>query len=335
MGDSKLKILRILEILKETDEKHPLTANQIGEKLQDMGIQAERKSICRDINLLSEEGFDIILHDDNKRGYFMGNRYFEEWEVKILVDAVISSRFLSERHAKIIRDKLLAHLSPSNREFIKSITPFEAKTHHEDIRVKLFIDHIMQAIKDNKKIAIDYTTRNINLERCLRREEKYILNPYALVWDNNLYYLICNTDKYDNLSYYRLDRMENLDILKDNRKPLRQILGDSPEAKLRDFVETSINRRGGDPIRITVEVPETMVDDLYDVFGANIVIIPKKTKDDVEERRCEVTFSAPDNDGLYYWLLQRGANLKVMEPKTVRNKLIERVKELNELYGIM
>lgn len=100
IADTKLKLLRILEIIRETDEQSPLTAVQIGEKLRAYGIDAERKSICRDIGTLVEAGYDIVRCGDNKLGYYMASRTFEDWELKILIDAVNSAKFLTESDKK-------------------------------------------------------------------------------------------------------------------------------------------------------------------------------------------------------------------------------------------
>lgn len=106
MEKNKQKLLAVLGILNKTDELHPITANRITERLRLMGIEAERKSVLRDIAALSEYGLDIILHPDNKLGFYIGSRTFEDWELKILMDSVQSSRFLTAEQTKSLTERI-------------------------------------------------------------------------------------------------------------------------------------------------------------------------------------------------------------------------------------
>ena len=114
MYGSKLKLLRIIEIMRETSEREPLTAVQICSKLRSYGIDAEKKSVYRDLNLLKEAGYEIVLSEDNKKGYYLAEHLLEDWEVKVLIDAVSQMQFVSAGSSKIIVNKL--YMQHGNQE---------------------------------------------------------------------------------------------------------------------------------------------------------------------------------------------------------------------------
>ncbi|MDY3297387.1 helix-turn-helix transcriptional regulator, partial [Selenomonas sp.] len=209
MADTKAKFYHILQILWDTDEEHPKTAAQIGELLDARyGIAAERKSICRDINILRDEcGFDINLSADNKAGFYLASRPFEDWELKFLMDAVLSSRALSETDARKLVDKLKRQGSQASRELLAAITPLPPKPAADKRLVKYGIDTVLKAIRADRQISFTYLTFDADKQPTPRRKEAYQVSPYALVRKGDFYYLVCNYSKYDNLSFYRLDRI--------------------------------------------------------------------------------------------------------------------------------
>jgi predicted DNA-binding transcriptional regulator YafY len=226
MANPKLKLLRILKILRETDETSPLTASEIGKKLALYGIEAERKSICRDINVLIDAGYDIQLCEDNKKGYFMASRKFEDYELKILIDAVWGARFLTYENSKLIAEKIKSLASSMGQKMLTEVTPIKSHVKSNNPAVKIYIDTILQAIKQKRKIQFQYTYTDRELKKQLRHDGfVYVLSPYSLVWENDRYYLIGNYDKYDNLSNYRLDRIKNLSILNDKLCCIRGLRG--------------------------------------------------------------------------------------------------------------
>lgn len=126
VSSAKLKLLKILAILMDTDEDNPLTALQIGTKLHNIyGIDAERKSICRDINVLIDAGYGVELCVDNKKGYYMADRDFEDWELKILIDAVLGAKFLTDDNTKKLVNKLKLLASVSSRKVVVAASPLK------------------------------------------------------------------------------------------------------------------------------------------------------------------------------------------------------------------
>lgn len=326
MSDTKLKLLRILEILKESDESSPVTAIQIGNKLKLYGIEAERKSICRDINLLIDYGYDIIMSQDNKQGYFIGNREFEDWELKILIDAVWGAKFLTYDNSKALTDKLIVMASDNSQKLLKAATPIKSHIKNSNGATKVYIDTVLQAIKNGNKISFQYTYTDTSLEKQLKRDGLYyVVNPYSLLWHSEKYYLIGNYEKYDDLSYYRLDLIRNLSITNEKIKESKEILGANPDSKIADFVKTSIYHFGGEKINLTLSCKDFMIDEIVDCFGDDIRIqkLGKGTT---------ITVTVRDGDGLYYWLMQHGSNITVISPQSVKNRLVEFLKDTLRQY---
>ena len=330
MADTKAKFYHILEILWDTDEEHPKTAAQIGELLDARyDIAAERKSICRDINILRDEcGFNIHLSADNKAGFYLASRPFEDWELKFLMDAVLSSRALSETDARELVNKLKRQGSQTSRELLAAITPLPPKPEAEKHlgKVKYGIDTVLKAIRANRQIAFTYLTFDTDKQPTPRRKEAYQVSPYALVRKGDFYYLICNYNKYDNLSFYRLDRMKRIALLPDKRKPLRAFVGTHERAGLSDFVHRALYSFTGDPVELRLEIPTYEVSDLIDAFGNEVTI--HKTDEDA----CEARMTVQDGPGLYFWLLQRADNVKVLSPASVRDHLVELLKTMLAQY---
>lgn len=327
MANSKVKLIRILEILKDTDEQHPLTALQIGEKLKLYGIEAERKSICRDINILKDNlDYDIILSADNKQGYYMASRDFEDFELKILIDAVWSSKFLTKDSTGKLTKKLISLASEDSAKMLRTVTPVKSKLKGTNVATKINIDYILKAIKYGRKVKFQYVYTDIDLTQKLRKDGfYYTVNPYSLIWQNEQYYLICNYDKYNDLSYYRLDRMKNLFICDEVVKSASEILGANADIRLEEYVRSSLYHYGGDKIKLELLVDDYMVDDLVDYFGSDI-------RFQEHSGQLRVFVDVLDSEGLYYWLLQYEQNVKVLSPISVKEKLLEKIKGILTLY---
>jgi predicted DNA-binding transcriptional regulator YafY len=335
MEETKIKLLRTLDILKETDEEHPLTAKQICKKLELEGFEAERKSISRNINALieyydqySDENYEIMGSKDTRKGYFMNSRNFEDWELKVLIDAVWQARFLTEERSKSLSQRLRMMASCESRKVLQNVTPVKSHAKTSKHKVAEHIDKLLRAIKEGRKVVFEYESTDTNMKRHSRFDGKeYLINPYALKWNGDRYYLVCNYDKYDDLSFYRLDRIANLRITDMPVKPAKEVVGDNPSMKIEAFVSKSMYSYGGESVRLVLCIKPFMVDELVDYFGEDL-----KFRENGSEDEFEVHVSVNNADGLYYWLLQHGENVKVVSPEPVRDELLRRIDKIRSLY---
>jgi predicted DNA-binding transcriptional regulator YafY len=328
MVDSKMKLLKILDILNETDEEHPLTANQIRDKLIFYDLEAERRSICRDVGTLIDAGYDIQLCEDNRQGYYMASRKFEDWELKVMIDAVLGARFLTPTATKTITGKISSLASAAGRKALEHSTLSGTATTGKgrNSSVSINIDTVLKAIRRGKKIDFQYTYTKADMSTGLRKDGKqYRLSPYTLIWHNERYYVIGNYEKYDNLGAYRLDRMKNTEITEEPLRDVKELLGDNADMKIMEYVRESMYEYGGEKVHLTLEFEEGQIDDIADQFGKEIKIKPYGNL-------YRTTVTVLDGEGLYFWLLQYGLHVTVVSPDSVREKMKEKLGKMLERY---
>lgn len=216
MQYSKLKTLLIYNILeKYSDEEHPLSTTDLISMLEEKGVKCERKSIYADIAALNDIGCDIITVTSPKRGFFMASRTFEIPEVMLLIDAVSSAGFITPKKTASLIEKLETLVSVEQAKTMKSQVYVDtscAKCDNEEIYI--IIDRLNNAIADEKKVKFVYRRRSVDVQNRKKHTEKtFTVSPYALIWKDDHYYLVCNNQKYDNLMNLRIDRMKKLEIL--------------------------------------------------------------------------------------------------------------------------
>lgn len=325
---NKLKLLRVLDILRETDEEHPVTANQIVRQLAFYGIDAERKSVLRDIATLQDYGYDILLHTDNKLGYYMASREFEDWELKILMDAAVGASFLTSENSARLADKISALSSKEGRKTLHAVTPIATTVKTGDPTVKNAVDHLLRAIRRKKKVGFQYVHTGGDLKKHFRYEgHEYPVSPYALIWRQDKYYLIGSYGSYNKLSYYRLDRIRNIGILDEPIVPMEEFLGPNADRQLRVFVEQNLYNCSGRKTRLKLAVDTDMLDVLVDSFGDGFCLITQNDKQTI------VTVNVSDGWGLNTWLLQHGDCVQVLEPIEIRDEIIALLEQIRGNYN--
>lgn len=327
MQKNKQKLLKILDILKKTDEAHPITANQIIKQLKLWGIDAERKSVLRDISVLTEYGYDIVLHHDNKLGFYFASLTFEDWELKVLADAVLSARFLTRSETEKLVQKVYSQSSTAGEKKLRSLAPvlFEKS---ENRTVKINIDKIISAIYEQKKTVFQYEFTDITLSKELKRDGyKYSVSPFALYRRDDRYYIIANTDGYDNLSCYRLDRIRNLEVTDQPSRSAESIVGINADLEIADYIRHTLYNFGGEKITLTLDIAASAIDDVIDFFGNDIKI---KSEDD----KLTVTVRTTKSEGLYRWLLQFSGSVTAISPQSVTDEMKKRIKNAANTYDI-
>ena len=207
--NQKQKLLYIVKYLMEhTDEHHAVSTPQLIEYLSTKGIKAERKSIYNDIDTLNDFGFDIIRSEQHRNGYMLVSREFELAEVKLLVDLVQSSRFITEKKSGELIGKLETLISKYEAQGMHREVQVigRSKTINENIYYN--VDIIHTAISQNVKIKFHYFEWDINKKIKLRKEGAfYEVSPWKLTWDDENYYLIAFDEKANMIKHYRVDKM--------------------------------------------------------------------------------------------------------------------------------
>ncbi len=332
MGKSrnqKLKILYVLEALKKrSDDEHPLNAGDIVDYLTKYGIEAERKSVYDDIAQLELYGLDIVKTTLPKNGWFIGEREFEIPEIYLLSDAVRTASFISAKKSRELISKLNGLLSVhkarrrSNSVFVTTAT----KTENEEIYYS--IDTINRAIEEKKQIKIKYISRKLDKNRNVTATFKEMtLNPYALCWQDDHYYLIGNYAKYDNLIHLRLDRIKKAELTDIPARHFSEVSEYKEFFDTADYLNKLFGMYSGEITPVEFTCKKDITEQVFDRFGENIFI-----KNETEES-FKFSVNAALSDALVTWIINYGDKLRVEKPRVLQEMVKKRAKQVLENYN--
>jgi len=326
--NTKQKLLYILDILnKESDEKHIISMRELEERLESLGISSQRKSIARDIAELKEFGYDISTFEENRKGNFMRSRTFEESELRILIDAVLSSKCITIKKSKELIKKLETLTSEYAVERLWSQIYVDDRIKCSNEEIYYNIDKINKAISENRKITFNYYTYDIEKGWIPCKDGKeYELSPYGLAWHEDFYYLIGLHEKYSDFAHYRVDRMRNVSISKEMRKAAKYIPQCKNGFNTADYMKKTFKMFSGETIRVELLFNNCYLNKAVDRFGENANFIK------VNDNNFKLTIEANLSEGLISWILQFGAKVEVLYPESLREEIKKRALELVELY---
>ncbi len=325
MYDKKMAAFYILEILKEySDKDHLLKQKDIIDKLYNIyRIDIERKTISSTLDILSDLGYDI--HKEQV-GVYLGEREFDETQIKFLIDAIYSSKTITGEQAKEISKKLYSSLSKYQRKdysYIHKSTEITRTTNKEFF---YNIDIITEAIKSNKKIRfnyLDYDEKGKLTEA--RNGYFYEVSPYYLVNNFGRYYLICNTDKYDDHSNFRLDYISNIELTDNDIKPIDDVKTLGKNFNITKHINDHVYMFGGKIITAKILIKKNYgIKYIIDWFGKNATL---KNEDDKL-----YAYIKTDDRVFKYWALQYCEEFKVIEPEHLRKELLDHAKEMLKDY---
>ena len=323
-GNKKMLNMLILDILKEySDEQHKLTQKEIIRLLKlNYDMECDRRSVKNNVLSLKEMGYDIGMDD----GYYLQSREFEDAELRMLIDSVLFSKSLTQKQAKSLIEKLRNF---GNRYFSAKVTHISnlPELHHADNKQLMYIlDAVNDAIATKKKISFTYNSYGLDFKLHRRREEPYIVNPYQIVANNGRYYLIANYDKYNNVSHYRLEKITDIDILEEKVKDKSEIVEFTKGYNLPKHMAEHIYMFSGESVRVKLQVPEYMMDELVDWFGKDFRIMKTGV-----EGMMEIVVNCNEN-AMFFWALQYGPYVEIVEPIALRERIKTAVKEMNQKY---
>lgn len=308
----KLKLLYIIKLLTEnTDENHPASTADIIAYLDANGIHSERKSIYDDIEKLCDFGYDIVqVHSRLGGGYYMASREFELAELKLLVDAVQSSRFITSRKSRSLIKKLelLAGKQDAGKLQRQVYVAGRIKTENESIYYN--IDNIHRAIQENRQISFQYLDWNLNKELVPRVGGKRKVSPWALIWREENYYLAAYDSVDGIMKHYRVDKMGHVDVLKDEREGLEQFEKVDPAV----YTNLTFGMFSGDEETVTLQFPNRLIGVVLDRFGREADIRPMT--DRVFRIRVRVAVSGQ----FFGWLAGIGREAVIISPAAVKEQ---------------
>ncbi len=328
--NQKMKLLYIIDILKKhSDEENPINATELCERLEAVGVSAERKAIYNDIDTLIDFGYDIVKTRTPRFGYFMASREFELPEIYLLSDAVRSAEFITPKKTRELVAKLDSMLSENQAKKREKNIYIDSKNKCKNEEIYYSIDKISEAIEDKKKVSLIYCQRTLKEGKNITVSEKSMtVSPYALIWENDRYYLIGNNAKYDNLMHLRLDRIKRVALTEERARHFSEVSEYTEFFDVADYTAKTFNMYTGVSSEIELKCSKGILEQIIDRFSEDIFIY--KVTDDSFTFRTMAVISR----GLVAWLLQYGNEIQVVAPATLKEELLATLEQIKEKYNV-
>ena len=321
----KLKILYVMELLlRNSDEGHPVSINQILIYLAEHGITAERKSIYDDIESLRHYGLDIVQTSLNRSyGYYVATRDFELPELKLLVDSVQSSKFITHKKTASLIKKIEMLASVHEAQLLQRqvYVSGRVKTMNESIYYN--VDAIHNGISQNRKIRFKYFEFTVDKKRRYRKDGAlYEVSPFALTWDNENYYLIAYDSTSACIKHYRVDKMTEITTSDEER--------DGSEAyealDLATYTRKVFGMFAGDEISVRLRFENHLVGAVLDRLGQETIIIPDTGS------HFTVTASVVTSPQFFAWVFGFGKDAEILSPQSIVRNMEIQLQEVERLY---
>lgn len=322
LSHQKLKLMYLAKILLEqTDEEHTITVPEMISELSKLGISAERKSIYDDLEYLQLFGLDICSNKTRTTNYYIADRYFELPELKLLVDSVQSSKFITHKKSTELISKIEKLTSRENAKKLQRqvFITNRVKTLNEQIYYN--VDKIHDAIAANKQITFKYFHYDINKNKIYRKNgDLYTESPVSLSWDDENYYLITYKEKYDNYTHYRVDKMEMIELTENSR------CLPNKDFDLSAYSKSIFQMFGGEEADVSIEFENELVGVVFDRFGTDVPIIKK----DENHFICYVKVAV--SPYFLSWIMSFGKQARILSPHYVVDEIHRLAEDVAKIY---
>ena len=318
---TKLRPFYIAKYLYElTDDEHTLTTTDIINKLEeDYGISTYRQTVASDIEILRSIGIDIQEYNSTQKHYSLTSRTFDLPELKILIDAVLSAKFITEKKSKELVGKLSVFAGKNKAEELQRNISVENRVKKDNEQIYLIIDAIDKAITQGYKISFRYFKYDVRKEKCFHRNgEPYIISPHKLVWNGEYYYMIGIIED-GSIRIFRVDRIEKRpeDLPFEKAQPLPEDFDWEKAATFRMF--------GTDFTEVRLICANDVMDAIIDRFGMDV----KTYAYDMEHFRVDV--EVPVSNVFYSWVFGFGGKVWIQGPKNVKQEFIDMIQQVSKV----
>ncbi len=326
-GDNqKLKMLYLVKILSEyTDDSHALTLQEITRRLESYGVNiSDRKTLYADFNELEKYGLEILSFKDGRTTrYHLATRTFELPELKLLVDAVQSSKFITERKSRQLIKKLESLVSVHEAQHLHRQVLITGRIKAMNESIYYNVDMLHDAINADRQIRFQYFQWNVNRKQELRRDgECYQISPWCLMWGDENYYLVAFDHRDQMIKHYRVDKITKLSITDLPREGKLQF----KEFDAAKYTKSIFGMYGGEETRVTLEARNDMVGPLIDRFGKDISIVPQ------DEQHFRAYIDVIPSPHFLGWIISLGDGVKITGPVEVVEKMKAETQRLSETY---
>jgi len=307
--NQKLKLLYIRDYLeRNTDEDHPVGAQELIDMLARKGIDCERKAIYSDIRVLQDYGLDILNRRGKNGGYYIASRNFELPELKLLIDAVQSSRFLTEKKSRELIAKLCRQCNRFDESLMHRDIVIDRRVKSMNETIYYNVDAIQEAISRGVQITFRYFDWGIDGKRHYR-DKSYQISPYGLCQDNENCYLLAHSPRYG-VTHYRVDRITNIALTKEKRVPCPELTGPN----LIRHANSLFQMYSGDAVSVKLRFHRSLTNVVVDKFGHELMLIPDG--DDHFTFVVEVAVSPI----FLSWVIGFGDKARILYPQSVADR---------------
>lgn len=323
----KAKILALLRILEQqTDENHRMTVQQLTQELEKQGVPCERKSIYTDLDALRAMGYDIDLQRGPGGGYCLASRRFELPELKLLVDAVQSSRFITQKRSLALIEKLESLTSQYNGRLLHRQVFVLGRAKSDNQSAYYGVDTLHTAISQGRMVEFVYSDWGLDKKKHARRGGRpYQVSPWALAWENNSYYLIAYQEYEEpfGMRHYRVDKMSCVNVLEEPRRGGELYDGFNLSAYMRSM----FNMYGGPVQDVTLRCENRMAGAMLDRFGTEMILLPEE-----DGEHFHFTVPVAVSPQFLGWVCGFDSAVEVTAPAAVRARLSELAASLTRMY---
>ena len=316
-NQQKIKLLKLMELLRqETDELHPLSTKEICNRLSIMGISCERRTLAKDISLLNEQGYEVMwCRVGKEKGYYIADRSFSVPELKMLIDAVQAANFITEKKSAELIDKIAALGGSHQADILQSnLVCFNTRKHSNET-VYYSVGYLEDAIQQQNKVLFRYFDLDEHGEG-----HRYVVEPVALVFHEDNYYIVVYSAKHDSTANYRIDRMDSVEIIDESVSQRALALRN----EVAGYTERVFKMYGGQPVDIVIEFDDKLIGVVYDKFGESTKMIR------THEHMCVATVKVQISPTFWGWLFQFGKQMRILSPASLTEEYKHMVGEVIE-----
>lgn len=323
-ANQKLKLLYLMQyLLQKSDENHPLTIQQMIDELARHDIKAERKTLYDDIEALRLFGLDIVQSRSKTTGYYVGGRDFEVPELKLLVDSVQSSKFITEKKTLSLIKKIEGLASAYDAQLLQRQVYVRNRVKSMNESVYYNVDEISNAITQDRAIRFKYFDYTITKERKFRKDGAwYEISPLSLMWDDENYYMLGFDTEADKIKHYRVDKMTEISALdrhRDGKEEFKNI-------DMSQYAKKVFGMFTGEEQTVRLRFANHLVGSVIDRFGRDTMIISS------DDEHFTISVDVAVSPKFYAWLFGFGTEVEILSPESLRANYKIMAERVDEMY---
>lgn len=308
---SNIRIIELLRFLyQQTDEAHAVTVSEMIEYLKSKGIPSVRQTVYTDLEALDTAGIDIVQIKSTQNRYFIGSRIFEYPELKMLVDAVASSKVISAKKSQALIQKLGQLTSIQQAEQLQRLASLSSRVKPHNEKVYYIIDSIQTAILDQHQISFQYNEYTPEKKKILKHDGyRYILDPYALEWKNDHYYLIGYSHKHKGIAHFRVDRLTSVEPLDSKFQPM-------PDFDVAAYTNKMVDMFAAEHAeQVKLLCSNELMRAIIDHYGEDIEISP------YDDTHFTVIIEVNPSGTFYGWVFKFMGKIRILSPQSCVDKM--------------